>query len=239
MDESRRASDTIGLAIQANGGSGAGCRRVSREYQPATASQPHCADNDEDALIRSAMHGDLEAFNRLVLAYKDRIYNQAYRLLGDSLAADDAAQETFIAAYQALPGYRGGSYRGWLSRIVTNKCLDELRGRKSRPTTSFDLYDAWGEEIESPAWCADPGETPEERLLRSELVKLLERCLERLSSEQRTTIVLVDVLGMDYAEVGEAMSCPLGTVKSRLARARAQMRRVLRKHPQLIPSSQA
>jgi RNA polymerase sigma-70 factor (ECF subfamily) len=227
MDESRRVSNTSCQANQANGRSGARVRRVARGEQPAPESRRHCGTGDEDALIRSAMHGDLEAFNHLVLAYQDRIYHQAYRLLGDPLAADDAAQEAFIAAYQALPGYRGGSFRRWLSRIVTNKCLDELRGCKSHPTTSFELYDASGEELESPAWCADPGETPEERLLRSELVKLLERCLERLSPEQRTTIVLVDVLGMDYAEAGEAMSCPLGTVKSRLARARSQMRRFL------------
>lgn len=233
MDKTKRISNTISLAKQANGGSSITGRRISREEQPAPQSQPHCAAIDEDALIHSAMQGDLEAFNRLVLAYQDRIYNQAYRLLGDPLAADDAVQEAFISAFQALPGFRGGSFRGWLSRIVTNECLDELRRRKSHPRTSFALYDVWGEEIESPPWCADPGETPEECLLRHELTELLEARLERLSPEQRITIVLVDVLRMNYAEAAEAMRCPLGTVKSRLARARSQMRCFLQKHPEM------
>ena len=88
---------------------------------------------DELALIYAAKQGDLEAFNRLVLAYQDILYNQAYRVLGEQAAADDATQEAFISAYKNLNSYRGGSFRGWLLRIVTNACYDELRGRECRP----------------------------------------------------------------------------------------------------------
>lgn len=88
---------------------------------------------DEKALIQDALQGDLDAFNRLVLAYQDRVYNQAYRVLGESQAADDATQEAFISAYKNLRSFRGGSFRAWLLRIVTNACYDELRRRKRRP----------------------------------------------------------------------------------------------------------
>ena len=90
---------------------------------------------DEPALIQSALDGDLDAFNRLVLAYQDMVYNQAYRMLGESQTAQDATQDAFIAAYRKLHTYRGGSFRAWLLRIVTNLCYDELRRRKRRPVT--------------------------------------------------------------------------------------------------------
>jgi RNA polymerase sigma-70 factor (ECF subfamily) len=188
---------------------------------------------DESSLIRSAIQGDLEAFNRLVLVYQDRMYNQAYYLIGDSMAAEDAVQEAFISAYAALPAYRGGTFRGWLSRIVTNKCLDELRRQKKQLTTPFQPYDDYGQEIETPHWAADPAETPEERLLSDKLVHLIEGYLERLRPEQRTILVLVDVLDMAYEEAAQSTGWPLGTVKSRLARARVRMRNLLRGYLEL------
>ena len=183
---------------------------------------------DEKTLIRSARQGDLQAFNRLVLVYQDGAYTQACYLLGDPMAAEDAVQEAFIAMFQALPMYHGGSFQGWLSRIVTNKCLDELRRRKNHSTTSFEATSGWSEEIESSSGSADPGETPEERLLRAEIESHLLLCLDRLNSEQRTVLVLVDVLDMSYGEAAKVMGCPLGTIKSCLAHARLQMQHFLR-----------
>src|SRR3990172_8846736 len=116
---------------------------------------------DEQALIITARQGDLDSFNRLVLAYQDVVYNQAYRVLGEKQAADDATQEAFISAYNNLRSYRGGSFRAWLLRIVTNASYDELRRRKQRPTTPLEPVDDSGDEIESPRWIADPGESPE------------------------------------------------------------------------------
>jgi RNA polymerase sigma-70 factor (ECF subfamily) len=233
MDKTSRLSNRPGLGKAARSGLSAEGPTVSREEQTAPESQPPGAAHGEGALIHSARQGDLEAFNRLVLAHQDKMYQQAYYLLGDVMAAEDAVQEAFLAAYRALPGYRGGSLRSWLSRIVTNKCLDELRRRKSQPTTSFQAYDGYGEEIESPYWAADPEETPEERLLSDEFVHLIEGYLERLSSEQRTILVLVDVLGMAYKEAAQATGWRPGTVKSRLARARVQMRNFLRGYLEL------
>ena len=179
---------------------------------------------DEVALIQAARHGDLDAYNRLVLAYQDVVYHQAYRLISEPEAAEDAAQDAFIAAYRHLGDYRGGSFKAWLLRIVTNICYDELRRRKRRPTTPLEPLDEDEEEIESPRWLADPGESPEESAERGELAKALQHCLDDLPDDFRAAVVLVDLQGLDYSAASHAMGKPLGTVKSRLARARLRLR---------------
>lgn len=192
---------------------------------------------DEIALIRDARSGDLEAFNRLVLAYQEKVYNQAYRVLGDHQSADDATQEAFISAFKHLRSFRGGSFRAWLLRIVTNACYDELRRRKRKPTTSLEPVDDSGEEIESPHWIADDGELPEDNVLRSELAHAIEHCLDQLPVDFKVVVVLVDIQGMDYQEAAQIISKPLGTIKSRLARARGRMRECLQGFWELLPSS--
>jgi RNA polymerase sigma-70 factor (ECF subfamily) len=191
---------------------------------------------DEAALIRAAQQGDLDAFNRLVLAYQDSIYSQAYRIMGEVDAASDATQEAFISAYRNIQSYRGGLFRAWLFRIVTNACYDELRRRQRRPVTSLEPLDDSGEEIESPQWIADPSEKPEEALERVELGEAIQHCLNQLSIDFRTVVVLVDIQGMDYAEVAKIIRTPLGTVKSRLARARLRLRDCLQGFGELLPS---
>jgi RNA polymerase sigma-70 factor (ECF subfamily) len=192
---------------------------------------------DEQALIQDARQGDLEAFNRLVLAYQDRVYNQAYRVLGETQAADDATQEAFISAYKKLRSFRGGSFRAWLLRIVTNACYDELRRRKRRPITSLEPTDDAGEEIESPRWIADPSELPEDNIVRAELGNAIQHCLDELPTDFRVVVVLVDVQGMDYLEAADTIGKPLGTVKSRLARGRNRMRECLQGFWELLPRS--
>jgi RNA polymerase sigma-70 factor (ECF subfamily) len=192
---------------------------------------------DEAALIEAARRGDLDSFNRLVLAYQDLVYSQAYRMIGESEAAEDAAQDAFISAYRSLSSYRGGSFKAWLLRIVTNATYDELRRRKRRPTTPLEPMDDDDEEVESPRWMADPSETPEETAERSELSNALQRCLGDLPDEFRTVVVLVDVQGMDYLEAAEVVGKPLGTVKSRLARARLRLRDCLQGFWELLPAS--
>ena len=181
--------------------------------------------------------GDLDAFNRLVIAYQDRVYNQAYRVLGNHQSADDATQEAFISAFRKLSSFRGGSFRAWLLRIVTNACYDELRRQKRRPTTALEPVDENDEEIESPYWIADPGELPEEQAVRSEIGNAIQECLNQLSNEFRMVVVLVDVQGLDYQEASEVIGKPLGTIKSRLARARYQMRDCLQAFWELLPHS--
>ena len=214
-------------SISINGSVSENGYEVSIEEQPALSGQNQ---DDEKDLIYAAQQGDLEAFNRLVIAYQDRAYTQAYYLLGDRMAAEDAVQDAFISTYESFQSYRGGSFRGWLIRIVTNKCLDELRRRKRHVETGFEVSDEWGNEIESPSWSIDTGETPEECLIRAEIGSYLLLCLDCLNAEYRTALVLVDVLEMSYSEAAEVLGCPIGTVKSRLARARLQMQHLLRDH---------
>lgn len=190
---------------------------------------------DERGLIQDAVRGDLDAFNRLVLAYQDMVYNQAYRMMGEVEAAEDATQEAFISAFRNLRSFRGGSFRGWLLRIVTNACYDELRRRKRRPATPLEPLTSDDEEIESPGWLADPGEMPEETVLRSELGTAIQRCLDGLPGEFRAVLVLVDIQGLNYHEVSEVIGKPVGTVKSRLSRARVRMRDCLQEVWELLP----
>jgi len=192
---------------------------------------------DEPDLIQSAQRGDLEAFNRLVLAYQDMVFNQAYRMMNEMDAAEDAAQDAFIIAYRKLASYRGGSFKAWLLRIVTNLCYDELRRRKRRPTTPLEPLDHDEEEIESPRWLSDPSETPEESAERAELAQALQNCLDGLPPEFRAIVTLVDIQGLDYSEAAQAIGSPLGTVKSRLARARTRMRDCLQGFWELLPPS--
>ena len=190
---------------------------------------------DEVALLHAAQHGDLDAFNRLVLAYQDLVFNLTYRMLGEKEPAEDAAQIAFISAYRNLGGYRGGSFKAWLLRIATNACYDELRRRQRRPTTPLEPVNEDDEEIESPAWMADTGESPEESVERQELNQAIQHCLENLPVEFRSIVVLVDIQGLDYSEAAQAIRKPVGTVKSRLARARQRLRDCLQGARELLP----
>jgi RNA polymerase sigma factor (sigma-70 family) len=192
---------------------------------------------DDVALIDAAQHGDLDAFNRLVLAYQNMVYNQAYRMVGDMDVAEDASQDAFIIAFRKLGTYRGGSFKAWLLRIVTNLCYDELRRRKRRPTTPLEPTDHDDEEIESPRWLSDPSETPEQTAERVELAQALQYCLDGLQPDFRAIVTLVDIQGLDYSEAARVMGRPLGTVKSRLARARMRLRDCLQGYRELLPTS--
>jgi len=191
---------------------------------------------DESGLIAEAQAGSLDAFNRLVLAYQDSVYAQAYRMMGESGSADDATQEAFISAYRSIRSYRGGSFKAWLLRIVTNACYDELRRRKRRPTTPLEPVDAYGDEIESPTWITDPSESPEESAARMELGMAIQKCLNHLPEDFRAVVILVDMQGLDYREAADVIGKPLGTIKSRLARARLRLRDCLQGVWELLPT---
>jgi RNA polymerase sigma factor (sigma-70 family) len=182
--------------------------------------------SDEPDLISRSQRGDVQAFNLLVERYQNRIYGLAYRMLGDADSAADAAQDTFLSAYRNIRRYRGGSFGGWLLRIATNTCYDQLRVRKRRPQTSLDEFDQDTDDM--PRQFTDPSEPPDERTLRDELAHELERQIQALPDDQRLVIILSDVQGHSYDEIVAATGWPLGTVKSRLSRARMHLRDVLR-----------
>lgn len=187
---------------------------------------------DESALIAAAQGGDREAFNRLVVHYQDLAYNVAYRILGDPDAAADATQDAFVSAYQALSGFRGGSFRSWLLRIVTNACYDVLRAHKRHPTVSLD----GDPELDWEEWTGGEEEPPEDYAERQDLGNVIQLGLQELPDDQRVVIVLSDVHGMAYKEIARTLGISLGTVKSRLSRGREKMREFLQSNAELLPA---
>jgi RNA polymerase sigma-70 factor, ECF subfamily len=191
---------------------------------------------DDSSLIQAARRGDLDAFNLLVLKYQDVVFNQASWMLKDRQSAEDFTQDAFIQAFKKLETYRYGSFRAWLLRIVTNACLDELRRRKRRPLVPLEPLNQEGEEVESVDWLADPGPSVEDRLEQAEIQKFLRFQLSQLPADHRAVLVLVDLQDFDYEEAAAALGIPVGTVKSRLARARTQLRKRLADHPAFLSS---
>jgi RNA polymerase sigma factor (sigma-70 family) len=188
---------------------------------------------DEAALIAAASRGDARAFNQLVIRYQGIAYNLAYRILGDEDAASDATQDAFVSAFKAMPRFRGGSFKAWVLRIVTNACYDQLRARRRRPTSSLD--DLEGDADHSP-YLLDPAERPDEAVARRELDLVIQAGILTLPAEQRSVLVLSDLQGMDYHEIAQVTGLALGTVKSRLSRGRAKLRDYLLDHRELLPA---
>jgi RNA polymerase sigma-70 factor (ECF subfamily) len=187
---------------------------------------------DELALIHEAQHGNVSSFNTLILHYQSSAYNLAYRLIGEPDAAADATQEAFISAYAHIMQFRGGSFKSWLMRIVTNACYDELRRRKRRPAVSLDDPGA-----DTELQLVSPGEGPESLAQLNALNRIIQDCLDGLPSEQRLVTVLCDVQGYDYQEIAAIAQVSLGTVKSRISRARQRLRDCLQDAGELLPES--
>jgi RNA polymerase sigma-70 factor (ECF subfamily) len=192
---------------------------------------------DEQSLIHSAQTGDLDSFNSLVLFYQEILFNTAYRILGDENLAEDATQEAFISAFRNITSFRGGSFRAWLLRTVSNACYDELRRQKRRPTIPLEPVNKDAEEIDSPPWSADPGPSPEQLVEQGELEHAIQHCLDNLPIDFRSVVVLADIQGLDYFEVAASLRKPLGTIKSRLARARLRLRECLQDFWELLPAA--
>lgn len=192
---------------------------------------------NEQALITDAQNGSLDAFNTLVLHYQDSVFNTALRILGDDDLAADAAQDAFISAFKSITTFRGGSFKAWLMRTVTNACYDELRRQKRRPTTPLEPDTDDGEEMDSPRWLADPNMTPDQKAEADEVEHAIQHCLDNLPLEFKTVVVMADIQGMDYIEVATSIRVPLGTIKSRLARARLRLRECLQSFEELLPAS--
>lgn len=193
--------------------------------------------DSEDTLVKLAANGDLDAFNRLVLRYQNLAYNLANSLLNDPDAAEDATQESFIKAFQKLDSFRGGSFRAWLLKIVTNTSYDILRQAARHPSTPLLPENEDGEEIESPTWLSDPGPSVQAVVEQTEFVSNVYGMLDDLPEEYRSVITLIDLYELDYEEAAKILKVPLGTVKSRLARARFQMKKKLKSSFMVSPTS--
>lgn len=191
---------------------------------------------NEQAMISAAQKGDVPSFNQLVRAYQSLVYHTAFRVLGDGEAASDATQDAFVNAYKNIRSFRGGSFKAWLLRIVTNTCYDQLRAKKRKPTASLDalLVDP---DNPAPGLGEAREESPHDFAERQELAHWINKGLQTLPYDQRITLVLSDVDGFAYEEIAVATNTNVGTVKSRLSRARAHLRDFLLEQQELLPDS--
>lgn len=195
------------------------------------------APASEKTLIKAAQRGDLEAFNLLILRYQNLLFGIALRLLNDEDEASDAVQEALISAFRRFSTFRGDSLKSWLARVVVNACYDEMRKKRRQHSVPLDQLNAEGDEIESSYWLIDPQADPELQYESSELDHAIHKSLAKLPSVYRLMLVLVDIEGMSYEEAALAAGVPVGTVKSRLARARLQMQKSLQASGELLPVS--
>jgi RNA polymerase sigma-70 factor (ECF subfamily) len=189
----------------------------------------------EALLIRTAQRGDPDAFNLLVLKYQDLLYRISLRIVQEECGAEDAVQNALIQAFQKIHSFRGGSFKSWLARVAVNASYDELRRTKRHDSFPLEPLSHGGEEIESPAWMMDLSAGPEELAESNQLQRAVQDCIRALIPDYRLMVILVDIEGMSYEEAARAARVPVGTVKSRLARARMQLRTMLRAFEDLLP----
>lgn len=179
--------------------------------------------DDVKLLVKRAQKGDIKAFEQLVSTYQDRIYALSYQLTGNYADAQDLAQNVFIKAYRALPGFRNEADFGtWLHRIAVNLSINEKRKRK--PDVSLD-NPVQTTEGEMPRLVVSNGDSPEEAYEKKEFSGMVREALWELSQEHRVVLVLREMQGYSYDEIAHMLNCTLGTVKSRINRARQAMKK--------------
>ncbi|MGB9722799.1 MAG: RNA polymerase sigma factor [Chloroflexia bacterium] len=176
------------------------------------------AQSEEQIWILKTLQGDQEAFARLVTRYERQVYNLAYRMLGNAEDAEDAAQETFLRAYTALPSFQmGKKFSSWLLSIAANLCVDLLRRRRL----------AWLSLEDCSFRVASPAEEPDRAVLRREEAGQVQRLLDRLPEKYRLVVILRYWYDLSYEEIASTTGLSLGTVKTRLHRARCMLARAI------------
>lgn len=190
----------------------------------------------EEYLVKQSIQGDTRAFEELVVQYHNKIYALAYRYMGNEEDAYDMAQEAFIKAFRSLRSFKGNSsFSTWLYRITTNVCLDELRRRKRRIIPlSLDepLATREGDEVEKEIADSSPG--ADILYEQKEFARYIQGLLNEMKPEHKTAIVLRDVMELSYEEIAEVLNCSMGTVKSRISRAREVLRKKISER-ELLP----
>ena len=175
---------------------------------------------NEILLISRARDGDREAFGALVEQYRDNVYRLAYRMCGNAYDADEVAQEAFVAAWRALPNFRGDAkFSTWLYRLTTNAAIDLMR-RENRHRAASE------EDIPE---LADESDSPQQQMERTEQQETVQKALSSLGEDYRQVLLLRYMQELDYAEIAEILHLPVGTVKSRINRAKAQLKTALLK----------
>ena len=172
--------------------------------------------------LKRAVRGDERAFEALIEPYADATYRLCLRMMGNEQDAADMAQEAFLRAWRSLSSYKGQSrFSTWLYRVTSNVCLDELRRGKRRKASSLD------ERIDAGWAPVDDMDTPEHHAMRTEQRRALERAIQELPEDMRSAVVLRDIQGCSYDEIADILGANVGTIKSRISRARARLREIL------------
>lgn len=188
----------------------------------------------EDLLIKRAQSGDIAAFEALIEAYEQKVFHIAYRMAGNLDDAADMAQEILLKIFRNVGKFKGESkFSTWVYRVATNTCLDELKKAKRKATYSLDEEFETGEG-QLGVEVADTAPTPEQRVEGQEIRDAITEAISRLSEEHRQIIILRDINGLTYEEVADILDCSLGTVKSRISRAREQLRKILSQDRELF-----
>ncbi len=193
--------------------------------------KPAGEPTQDAALIRAFHEGDKAAFDKLVLKHKDRLFNLCYRLLGDYEEANDSAQETFIKVYRALKKFRFESaFSTWLYRIAVNTCKNKLKSSAYRQKRKMVPLDnpVLANRSRPSREIQDESQSPAIELEKKERMRIIQEAINALPPEQKEVVTLRDIEGFSYEEVAEITGFNLGTVKSRLARARQDLRKKLR-----------
>ena len=184
---------------------------------------------NEKKLIARATSGDPAAFNSLMQQHEGRMYAVALRMCANREDAQDCLQEAMLRIYRAISGFKGeSSFATWVYHITMNTCLDELRKRKNRQSTSLD-------NLLDMGWLpTDETNVPEKHAIRNESRRALQSAIANLPEDMRSAIVLRDIEGLSYDEIAQALGINIGTIKSRISRGREKLREKLKENSELF-----
>ncbi len=189
---------------------------------------------DDAALVKKIKEGDLDAFSELVALYEKKAFNYTYRMLKDAHAAEDATQEAFLRVFSKIDTFLGNSsFSTWFYTILNNICLDILR-KKSREKETISINKTSNEDEEYELQIEDKSQGPYETLQKKDAYLALENALYKLSDEHRAIIIMRDINGESYEKIAKMLNLSLGTVKSRLSRARISLRKILEDSKELF-----
>ncbi len=191
-------------------------------------------EHNEQLLLAKAKAGDVTAFEELIDAYQKKVFNLAFRIIGNCDDAADLAQETFVRIFKAISNFKEqSSFSTWVYRITTNVCLDEIRRRKNRTVLSLD-EDIHTDDGDMKRQVESDELRPDEAAEREEVCRIVNKAISMLPEDQRLVITLRDIDGISYEEIAKIVDCPSGTVKSRINRARLALKNLLSSERELL-----
>lgn len=192
--------------------------------------------DNERTLVERAQSGDIEAFEKLIEGCQKKVFNIAFRMIGNYEDANELAQEVFLKAFRSIKKFKGDSlFSTWIYKVTSNVCLDEIRKRKNKMVFSLDEEIEYGDG-EIKRQIPDNAPTPEVEAELNEIKKVVNKSIQELPSDYKSIIILRDIQGLSYEEISRIFECPEGTVKSRINRARQALKKILQGKKELLNS---